>query len=204
MVFVPGNVQTTIKGAVEGIAFFARVTTDTEINEGFAIGNLSQLLSVLKICDDPEIIVKDKKKLIVEDSKRKIEIPLVPASFVKYAEKPEKFLKPDTTITFKLTENDFYDINKFGSIFKTDHIVLSGDDNGIYITSTDCSNPTSDNSIIKLGDSIGETFKAVIKKENATLFGSDYEVSISRKGFIHFSNEDLEYFIPVERNFSQL
>jgi len=204
MVFVPGNNQTTIKGAVEGISFFARINSDTFIDEGFAIGDLSQLLSVLKICDDPDILVKDKKKLIIKDSKRKVEIPLVPTSHVKYAEKPDKFQKPDTPITFLLNHNDFYDINKFSAIFKTDHIVFSGDDNGIYITSTDCNNPTSDNSIIKLEDSIGESFKAVIKKENAKLFDSDYEVCISRKGFIYFSNGDLEYFIPVERNFSQL
>jgi hypothetical protein len=203
MYFREGKIQSTIVGGKKGIALFARAKTEIEIEKPFAILELHKLLTVLSIFTDPDVDVMDEKTLKISDERRTVNYTLTRPDFIKYAPDPDKFKVGDGGIKFKMTNNDFSQIMKVSATLKITDITFLGEEGKIYLMLSNYKDPTGDQAKIEISE--GDTdFRAVVKGDNLKLVSSDYDVTIMPRGVVHFDNGTVEYFIPVEREESQI
>src|SRR5271166_274887 len=72
MYFAKGTIQTSILTGnnKDSILLFARANTNVHIENSFAIGDLSKLISVLKLFDNPEIDIQESSLYIHEGNKQ--------------------------------------------------------------------------------------------------------------------------------------
>jgi hypothetical protein len=204
MYFRPGPVQCTSISGNSGDNFFARVTLeDIEIEEPFAVFELSKLLNIISLFDEPSIEIEPNRKLIITDGKRRVEYVLTNPVLIPYPKKPERYKKPSDGIEFNLTTSDMKEIYKASAVLKTTFITFGGDGQQLFISTSDYNNPVNSNHKIFLGPS-EDIFSAVIEKDYLKIIDTDYNVTVAKKGFIYFSNGEIEYFIPVNAAHSNL
>lgn len=205
MNFVPGKVQSTIIGSKTGVSFFARIKTDVDIEEQFAIMDLHRFLAIIALMEDPEIVVSiPGKQLTLSDANKTVTYTAHIADLIVHAKNPDKYKKPTEGIVFSLPGDKLISILKMNAAFKTTpDIAFVGDGKNVFLQTKSFDSPTSDAAKINIGETT-EVFSAVIKAANLKILSSDYEAIISRKGFLYLGNETIEYIIPLERKLSNI
>jgi hypothetical protein len=203
MYFAEGNVQTICVGGSKGLSFFARMKSDVEIDSPFAIVDLHKLLATINLCNNPEIIIQNERKLIISDDKLTIEYSLTRPSYIHYESNPSKFKVPTEGIMFNLKEETIVSLKKMSNTFKTKNISFVGDGEKLFVLASNEDDPTSDKGKILIGET-EKIFSAVLQEEDIKILSSDYDVTIIPKGLIYMTNGTMEYYIPVNKELSKL
>lgn len=194
ILFKPGNAISTISPSK---TIMARATSSQQINDTFAIYDLSRFLSTLSLFDDPEYDIQEKF-LTIKQGKRKINYTFTEPSLIVAA--PDKDIKlPDPEVAFSVTSDNLQEVMKALSVLSLPEIAVVGDGESICLQALDSKNPSGDVYSVQVGTTDAR-FKMIIRAENMKLLQGDYEVQVSSKGLSHFRGADVEYFIAVESN----
>jgi len=192
--FKQGNVLKTMS---ESRNVMAKATLDTEVEATFCIHDLSQFLQAISMFADPELTPTDYY----------LNIKSGPATFsVQYADPsmilipPEKDIAlPSRDVEFTLKSEVLAQLMVGLSIAGTSHISVVGDGENIYLKTVNIKDSTATGYSVVVGETTSE-FSMIFMAENIRLLPGDYDVAISSKGFGHFSGEDIEYWITIEKD----
>lgn len=194
IVIKEGNVLETISPSK---SIWAKAKVDTTFPKRFAMYNLNKLISTLSLFENPSITFNDKD-LVVSDGNKSMHLTYSDESTI--IKVPEKNVKlPEIDVSVAITNSNIKDIERALGVLSVPHIVIAGDGSKIYIRAADVKNPTGDLYSIELGET-DKTFTAVFKSENIKVLPGDYTVDICLKGISRFYNDDVEYFIAVEKS----
>lgn len=192
--FKQGNVLKTMS---ESRNVMAKATLDTEVEATFCIHDLSQFLGAVSMLVDAELTPTEYYLKIKKDS----------AMFsYKYADPsmilipPEKDIAlPSRDVEFKLKSEVLSDLMKALGIVGSSHISVAGDGEKIYLKTINIKDPTDTGYSVEVGETTSE-FSMIFMAENIRLLPGNYDVAISAKGFGHFSGEDVDYWITIEKD----
>lgn len=192
-----GNVLSTISSTK---TVMAKATLDTEIDEGFAIYDLSRFLGVLSLMEEPDLNLSDKVIKITGKNGDTINYTCADASNI--VTPPDKDIKlPSEDVEFTMKEGDFSRVMKALSVLSLPEIAIVGDGKSVYLQAVDSKNPTADVYKTPVGET-DRTFRVIFKSENLKIMPGEYRVVISAKGLSHFIGDKIQYWIAVENSSS--
>lgn len=175
----------------------ATATTPTVWPQRFAIYNLAQFIGALSVYESPELTFFDSFLTISEGTRKSKIVYSDEDTIIKV---PEKTLKlPSVDVSVTVTDAQLKDIFKGLAILGVPEIVFTGNGEGVSLVATDTKNPTSCLHSVEVGETT-KTFKAIFKVENLKLLPGDYTVEICSKGISRWHNDQVEYFIAVEKD----
>lgn len=190
--FRTGNILRTISPSK---TVFAKANLTTEIEGDFLIYDISKLLGVISLFDQPNIEAEDKS-LIIKESNRKVEYFYAAEDTVVVP--PNKDLKQkNVDVEFTLSRTDLKDLMKATGVLSLPNIGVVGKDDKLILRAFDSKNPTSDSYDIVVGDTDQE-FDVTFKVENLKLLDDDYNVSIDLNSFAQFTSKVMTYSIAME------
>lgn len=196
VLFKPGD---TLKTVSPNKTILAHARMKDEVQNQFAIYDLSKFLSVLSLFEKPQLEVQEKFMVIKDDQQRVNYTFADPGSIVVAPEKTPQITNPE--IQFRLTAASLDKVQKAMGVLKMPELAVTGDGSTIFVEATDSKNPSGDNFAVVVGDT-SHTFKMIFKAENIKIISGDYDVSISSKGIAHFATDDIEYWIVAEASSS--
>jgi len=187
-----GNVLSTISGTK---TILAKAKVADTFPTTFAIYDLSKLLSVLSLFQEPEIDF-DKNQLVVSKDKNKVHYTYADPKTIVLP--PEKEIKlPTTDVQFTLTQEMFTAVSKAMSILSLPEMAVVGENGELKLCAIDSKNPSGDSYEVDLGVAESD-FRVIFKNDNLKLIPGNYNVSVSSKGLSRFVGDNIEYFIAVE------
>lgn len=194
LVFNEGSEIRTISTAG---TLYACSTIEEKLPKNACIYELSKLLSVISLYDEPEINFTDKWFEIVDSSKKKkTKITYTEPSMV-VAPKEGKYPKiHDIEVQISLSKEDIMSILKAGSTLNLEDFVILSDGETMSIGATNVLDNTSDNYFIELGESEAN-FRYVVKIEYMKFIPDDYIITVG-SGKISFKSDSVEYYIALE------
>jgi len=207
MYFRQGTVQSTALFPApnsNSLTLFARAQTDVEIEQSFGVINLKNFLNAISIFENFEEleISIDKKFIHFKDSKKMIDYELSNPTFLKFEENPDRLKLGETNIKFQMTDDDLSNLSNLYSLFGLEHISFIGENGTVRVEASN--QGVGSKGSITLGET-EENFRAVLKTRSLLIKESmSYNISVVRKGYVHFQNNIFEYFIPCEKGLSQL
>ena len=185
-------------GSVMGI-----YKTKEELPRDAGVYDLSRLLGVLSIFDNPDIEFEETH-FVIKDSRQHLVkyIYNSPSGFNHpYNEQTGQRKEPKITefeINFKITKENFSALMKAAAMMQLPEIVIIGDKKQLKIASISAENPTGDEYVIKLEEMIKHKFKMVFPVGNLPFLTEGYDVSISAKGIGRFVGEDVQYWATCD------
>ena len=199
IVVVPGKLQRTVNAAK---SVFANVELDEDFQKEFGIYDISKLLTVLGLYDNPELELEDNAVLITNGRAR----TRIRYSDISVILRPEKNIKmPPADVEVSLDEKDLKFIEQIGSVLKCPYVVFENRDGEDIISAMDVKNEIVDVANLSLGKSkVDKPYRLVLKCENLKLLDGSYDVSLSARGISKFQHKKLklEYYIAVESSHS--
>ena len=188
-----GDIISTITNAKN---IFARAQVSEHFPKEVAIYDLNSLLALLTIKENQEVEFGEKALTISKDS-GKFEYFYSSPDVVKGA--PDKTIEVDSFYTFKLTAEDVAMLNKAASITSAPNLSVTCKDNAVTLTIGDRKNQSANNFKKIIGTGL-ENFDVFMAVENFKIIPDAYEVTVSKKKFLHFKHEtkDLQYWIACE------
>ena len=188
-----GDIVATITGAKN---IFARAQIAESFPKEVAIYDLNSLLALLTLKENQEVEFGDKALTISKDS-GKFEYFYSSPDVVKGA--PDKTIEVDDFYKFKLTAEDVGMINKAAAITSAPNLSVTCKNQTVTLTIGDRKNQSANNfkRVIGTGFDDFDVFMAV---ENFKIIPDAYEVTVSKKKFLHFRHEtkNLQYWIACE------
>lgn len=181
-------------------AIFADATVAEEFPREFGVYDLSKLLGVLSLHDNPEIDFQDQNLVLSGVGGRA-------RTRLRYTDtklilSPSKEIKvPGYEVKFALTKEDLAWIEKVGAVLKCPNIVIENNEGEVTISAADVKGEVVDDSNLGVNKIEDKTpFKFAIKVENLKLIEGNYLVEISAKGVAKFSNQNVavNYWVAVE------
>lgn len=192
--FKQGNVLKTMS---ESRNVMAKATLDTEVEATFCIHDLSQFLGAVSMFADAELTPTDYY-LNIKSGAATFSIQYADPSMILIP--PEKDIAlPSRDVEFNLKSDVLAELMKGLSIAGTSHISVAGDGESIFLKTVNIKDSTATGYSVKVGETTSE-FSMIFMAENIRLLPGDYDVAISSKGFGHFSGEDIEYWITIEKD----
>lgn len=191
-----GNVLKTISEAKN---IYARALIEESFPTTFGIYDLNEFLSVLGLFEAPCLRFSDTEITVCERGKT-TKVRYVPSE-PDILTHPQKDIKmPEATVEFDLSREQINTIRKAASTLGVSEVVIQGSENGVIVSVTDTSNPSTNSFDIEYSDiSIPLSTKIVYNINNWKLYPGDYTVSVSDKLISQFVGEDVEYFIALEK-----
>lgn len=192
LLFKPGSSLVTVS---PNKTMMVKATVEESFPLQFAIYDLSRLLGVLSLFNEPELDF-DTQHLNIKSGNQSVSYTYADVSMIEVP--PNKTVELKTKeIKFTLTADHLSSIQRALGVLGLPEIAVVGDREKIYLTTSDTRNPTSDQYSIEVGETTHE-FKIVFKSENIKLLSAAYEVEISSQGIGHFKTSDIEYWIVAE------
>lgn len=200
IVFVPGKVQTTISNLYNNVfTFLARVNSDVEITDTFAVDSISKLLNIIELFEEPEIIY-DNKRLIIKDNKNEVILPTFRPEFIPHEPNPSKYKPAQEGYKFDLPWSIFHKVFVLAGTLGHDYITFGADGENFYVMSCDIENPTTSSAKLFL-EATTENFKVVVEKKMINILKSDYSVLVTKR-YIYMTNSVMEYFMTLKSGYS--
>ena len=196
IMFRPGDVLKTMS---PNKTILAHAKLKEEVQNQFAIYDLSKFLSVMSLFEKPTLTVQEKFMSITDGQQRVNYTFADPKMIVQASDKTPQVADPE--IEFKLTQVTLDRVQKAMGVLKMPELAITGDRNDIYVEAIDSKNPSGDNFAVKVGTTTHK-FKMIFKTENIKLLQGDYDVAISSKGIGQFTGEDVNYWIVAEASSS--
>lgn len=187
-------------------AVFAEAEVAEEFTKEFGIYDLSKLLGVLSLLNQPEIELHDNHLSFKDAGGRS-------STRMRYTE-PKLIVAPPNKsiaikqfeVAFKLTKEDLNWIERIGGVLKCPYFVVENVNGNVVFQAADVKGEIVDDASITLGESsTSEAFKFVFKLDNIKLLEGNYNVEISAKGIARFSNDSglkLTYYVTAENSHS--
>lgn len=192
MTFVPGNILRTISRSK---TVMAMAKVDTEIEQSFAIYDMSQFLSAVSLFTDPEIDLGDSALTIRQGNEQLTYRYCDPSLIVA---PPQKDIKiPDPEVSFSLKQDALAKVQKALSVIGAPEIAVIGDREKIYLTAFTSADPSGSSFKVEVGET-DKKFQMVFLADNIKVLPGDYEVEISSKGISKFDGDGVTYWIAVE------
>jgi len=167
----------------------------------FAIYDLPTFIGFHSTMNVPEFEFKDDC-VIMEDKNGKGKYFYAEPSLV--VTPPEKEISmPNSDTQFELKNDVLEDIMKKANVLKLQDIGLKScpKSKGLYLYATNKKSDTSNDYSVKVGETDGEKFNIIFKKDNLKIIPGDYTVTITN-GISHFKYSDtkytLDYWIALE------
>lgn len=200
MLFKPGQQIGTI---AEAKNIVASATLEEQIPTEFGIYDLTELLSVLSLMDDPEIEFSEDS-LQVKEGKASIRFFYSGKELLTVPTKSVTMPKSDVTIT--LTEDHLVRIRKAASVLGHSNLEILGKGGVITLRVIDPKNPTANSYslVIDEANACTDSFSFVFVIGNLKIIPGDYTVSISSKLISCFKHQKLPltYWIALEKTSS--
>lgn len=191
IVINPGSVIRTISpsGSVYGSATVADV-----FDKQFAIYDLSRFLGILSLHKQSDIEFFDDHMIIDQDNYK---VKYTYCSPQLIATPPDKqIVMPDSDIVFDLNSEIFQGIIKRMMIFGFSEIGFIGDGTNLSIVVINTKNQSSDSSSSIVGTT-SKRFTCILEAEKLKLIPTDYKVTITPKGLVHFHSAMVDYWIAT-------
>jgi hypothetical protein len=196
LLFKPGSNLVTMSPSK---TMMVKATVVEDFSQQFAIYDLSRLLGVLSLFDDPDLEL-NSKHLTVKGNGHSVNYTYADISMIEVP--PDKEIPLENPeIEFVLTGENLTAIQRALGVLGQPEIAVIGDRDKIYIATMDAKNPFSDQYKIEVGSTSHE-FQIVFKAENIKLLNATYQVRIQSKGVGHFKTDDIEYWIVAEASSS--
>jgi hypothetical protein len=188
-----GTVLSTISTAKN---IFAKASVTEDFPLEVSIYDLNSFLALVTLMENQVISFGDKSLTIQKDG-GKFEYFYSNPSVIVAA--PDKSIELDKHFQFKLTSEDVNLIIRAAAITSAPTISVSSKHQQVVLTIGDKKNDTANTYKKTIGPGI-EDFDCHIAVENFRVIPDAYEVTISKKKFMHFKNEtkNIEYFIAME------
>jgi hypothetical protein len=198
----PGNI---IKTIAANKALIARAEIPDTFERPFGIYNLSQFLSCLSVCDDPELEFDDDL-VHIKDNKNPVSFDYYYCDPNVILVPPEKELVlPSVDLEFSLNGGELNRALKAMAILELNEIAVIGDGNSLIleVLNGKTTNQSTKTSVyrVELG-STHKNFRAVFKGENLKMMNADFDVILCAKGISKFTASDITYYVTVEANSS--
>lgn len=196
LVFKEGNTLTTVSPQK---TIMATANIVENIPKQFAIYDLSRLLGVLSLFDQPEIDIHDSS-MTISSGQQKVSYTFADPRMIVTSD-AKSVNMPDAEIEFTLTAENLQRILKALGVMQLPEIAITGEDGQMYLEAIDSKNPSSDNYRIHLKDTEHD-FKMIIKTDNIKVMYGNYNVKISSKGIAEFKGDNVTYWIATESSSS--
>lgn len=190
MLFRPGKRLSTITktGSLLGIA-----SIDEEIQQQFAIHDLSKFLSILSTFSDPVLEV-DEQYVIISSGKTTYKYRRAALDVIVYPDSLDMVLD-DPVASFKLASEDLANIIEVASISKHPEVIFAGEDGSLLLQTHGEKGIDAYSHVVGKTDN---TFQIRLKLESLSmLMPNDYAVIIADTA-CKFESKTLQYFIAGE------
>ena len=193
LLFTPGSQLKTMHPH-KSIVGSATITEKLDTEAG--IFDLSKLLSTLTLFDDYDVEFLDKK-LVIKGGSSKLNYTYAAKEMITLP--PAKDIQiPSPEADLAITWKDIDGVIRAAGVLKLTEMCFNGDESGVYMSTMDTKNPTSDSYTSKISDVSSTDFKVIVKVENLKLMPMDYQVQISSKGLIYFKGVGVEYWVACQ------
>lgn len=198
MVFKPGQEISTLS---HGRKILARATIEQNIDNAFAIYELSKFFGAISLFKDPTINI-DKHFINISDGNRSLNYVTAHAEDIRAPSDEAMVVLPSVDVEFKITDRMIKDALKAAGVLSQPDIVFAGDGKRVAISTQNVAMPTNESYSEDVGVFTGgeNPFKFIFKAENLKLFPGDYTVRLSFKKIAQFVGNDVTYLIAVEAN----
>lgn len=178
------------------------ITAEAVVSENFpsefGIYDLSELLGVLSLFEDPELDF-GTKTLTLKEKSNIINYHSADASILTEVKNIKQL--PDPDIEFVMTANMLQQMQKSAAILKLVDMAFVGDGKELSVEVCDKTNPTGNTYRAIIGNT-DKKFHIFMKVENLKMLPGDYTVGIISKRFCRLSNDSmqLKYYNAVEHD----
>lgn len=199
MLFTEGNIISTMSPHK---SILARATIEETIPQNFAIFEISRLLAIISILDDPEIICEDKW-LVISSGRSRIRYTYCNPSTIVHPPIGKQMTFPEPQVQFSLDSDVYSNCIKAMSVLGAPNLVIKGENGILSLVCTNTETPTSDLYSVDIGKTEKE-FEVIFKNENLKIINNNYSVgalvptSKDGIGMSYWKSDDVEYFIAIE------
>lgn len=189
-----GDIISTITTAKN---IFARAQVQEHFPKEVAIYDLGSLLALLTLRENQEIEFGDKSVTINKEGAGTFEYYYSSPEVVKGA--PDKTIEVDEFYKFKLTAEDVAMINKAAAITSAPNFSVTCKNQQVMLTIGNRKELSTNNFKKTIGTGF-EDFDVFMGVENFKIIPDAYEVTVSKKKFLHFKHEtkNLQYWIACD------
>lgn len=190
----PGKVISTISPLKTALA---SAVVDDEFPSDLTVYDLSRFLSVLSIFKEPELEFKEKFVTIKSGNQKINYVFAKPDTFVT---PPKTSLNlPSVDVQFALDPDVLNSVMNARAVLGLPEIAIVGEEGKLFIKAVDPKNASGDIYSVEIGKT-EKTFNMIFKGEYLKFLPLAYDVSISAKGFAHFANPEVNYWLPTEKS----
>ena len=188
---------------IKTISALKNILSKTVVKEhfpkDFAIYDLPTFIGFHSLMTEPDFSFNDDC-VIMSDKNGKGKYFYAEPSLV--VTPPDKDINmPESDIQFELKNEVLEDIMKKANVLKLADIGLKScpKSKGLYLYATNKKSSSSNDYSVKVGETDGDKFDIIFKKDNLKIIPGDYNVTITN-GISHFKNQehDLDYWISLE------
>jgi hypothetical protein len=195
MFFLPTVVQrtTSLQQDIWVKAIFAE-----EFGVSFPILDLSKLLNILSLHDDPKIsLIGDKVLLIKGSDGRKFQYTLTSKDAIVIPPDEDFVLPTDTIVEFDMSVSALQTVCKHTAVADLSHIAIKGDEKAVYLTGYNAKDGTADMYTEKMAP-CDKKFTVDFKVHKITaMMENPYRVTVC-KGVTRFVSDDITYWIAAD------
>lgn len=197
--FKKGNLLTTAHPQAVTVG---QARIQESIPQDFTIYNLNSFLGILSLLGDPELVLKEDKVLIKNES-TSISYGFADPSTVAPSPNKEIELK-DPDVKFKLSSVQLQQLLKAATVMELGDLKIESSSGKIALTVFDKKDPLSNTYRVELDQVTEDEFVFYVRVENLYLLPCDYEVTIKFGSAILFTSEvpQVKYCIALEKNCS--
>lgn len=197
LLITPGNKIMTV--AANKTAF-ASAEIEESFDHQFGVYDLSELLGVLSIFNDPDLEFSERVLTISEGKNRIRYMPADPEVLI-YPKKEPKFSESPEA-TFHLSAQNLGQIIKSASVLKVPIVTIKGDGSSVTVLVHDKTNPNSNQFVIDVESDTRHTFEMHVKVDSLKMLSENYEVQVSFNKILKFIGDKKTYLVTCETDSS--
>ncbi len=189
ILFKPGYIISSCSKLKNIISY---IKIDEKIPVEFAIHDINEFLNIISILDDATAEFT-QNQIIVKSGRKSVKYTFSnPATIDASPYLQATFDDEDIAAQFKMPYSDFSNMLKACSVFRTNDVVISGDDNSVEICVGNVKNKTSNKFVTTFNTTrpCVSSFSKVFNIENFKILNRDYIVSIHVENCLEFRTED--------------
>jgi hypothetical protein len=189
----PGNILSTISSDV---SIFARAEVTETFDREFAIYDLNSLLALLTMMEDTDVEFGEDCITISKDSSE-FKYYYADKSIIVAA--PDKTIEVDNEYEFQLSSKTISMLIRAASVISAPMLSIVSKNGSVKLSVGDPATPRSNTYTQEIGTNDTE-FDCRVPIENFKVIPADYKVVLSKKKFMHLSNEKSQYWLALDLN----
>lgn len=187
----------TIRTVSPSKTIMSKAVVGDEFEEDAGIFDLSKFIALLSFFEEPDISFNGDR-FVIGSGKQKSVYTYTPEGMIVTPPNNEDINMPEPEAKFDVRWKDIETVIKAASILGLPEVVFISDGDKIEFAAINSENPTSNSySVTLLEDFNGPKFKLFISTNNMLMMNSDYRVSLSVAGIVHFKAKNIEYWIAT-------